>query len=98
MYLHCLVLDGIYRRTEHGPVFQEARTPSTEALHALLVKIILRIMKLLTRQGHLIGRRELPGRHRCRSGAHAPASGLLHLPHCPWAARRTEGAELASRA
>jgi hypothetical protein len=48
------VLDGVYRICEGGPVFQEARAPSGEALQALLVKIITRIMRLLTRQGLLI--------------------------------------------
>ena len=28
IHLHCLVLDGVYRRTEGEPVFQEARAPS----------------------------------------------------------------------
>ena len=36
------------------PVFQEARAPTVEELHALLAKIIARLMRLLTRQGVLI--------------------------------------------
>ena len=54
IHLHCLVLDGVYQRTEHGPLFQEARVPSSEQLEALLAKIIARLMRLLTRQGMLI--------------------------------------------
>jgi hypothetical protein len=53
--LHCLVLDGVYRISSEGaPVFQQARAPTMEALQALLVKIITRILRLLTRQGYLI--------------------------------------------
>jgi hypothetical protein len=48
------VLDGVYRTTEGEPVFQEGRAPTTGELPGLLVKIITRIMKLLTRTGHLI--------------------------------------------
>jgi len=28
IHLHCLVLDGVYRRTEGQPVFQEVRAPA----------------------------------------------------------------------
>ena len=55
IHLHCLVLDGVYRISNEGaPVFQQARAPSIEALHALLDKIITRLMRLLTREGLLI--------------------------------------------
>ena len=30
-HLHCLVLDGVYRRTEGVPVFHEARAPTAVA-------------------------------------------------------------------
>ena len=30
IHLHCLVLDGVYRRTAAEPVFQEARAPTRD--------------------------------------------------------------------
>ena len=36
IHLHCLVLDGVYRRTEDEPVFQQARAPSRDELAGLL--------------------------------------------------------------
>ena len=51
IHLHCLVLDGVYRRSEGVPVFDEVRAPTIEQLQHLLERIITRIMKLLTRQG-----------------------------------------------
>lgn len=54
IHLHCLVLDGVYRRTEAEPDFQEARAPTRAELEGLLDKIIVRLMKMLTRQGHLV--------------------------------------------
>ncbi len=62
-HLHCLVLDGVYRRSEGVPVFDEVRAATIEQLHHVLERIITRIMKLLTRQGYLIEEQgdELPG-------------------------------------
>jgi hypothetical protein len=54
VHLHCLVLDGVYRRIEGEPDFQEARGPSRDELAGLLDKIIPRLMKMLTRLGYLI--------------------------------------------
>ena len=55
IHLHCLVLDGAYRSSgEGGPLFHDARAPTIEALQALRIKIITRLMRPLTRQGHLI--------------------------------------------
>jgi Putative transposase/Transposase zinc-binding domain len=54
IHLHCLVLDGVYRISEGEVLFQEARAPTPAELQGLLVKIITRILRLLTRQGHLI--------------------------------------------
>ena len=58
IHLHCLVLDGVYRRTDGEPVFVEVPAPTDEALQALLHKIISRLMKLLTRRGVLIEEEE----------------------------------------
>ena len=58
IHLHCLVLDGVYRRTDSGPVFVQADSPTDEALQALLHKIITRLMKLLTRRSVLVEEEE----------------------------------------
>ena len=45
----------MYRRSADGaPIFGEVPAPTDEALHAVLHKIITRMMKLLTRRGVLI--------------------------------------------
>jgi len=54
IHLHCLVLDGVYRRTDGEPVLVEVPAPTDEDLQALLHKIISRLMKLLTRRGVLV--------------------------------------------
>ena len=55
IHLHCLVLDGVYRRSADGaPVFVEVPALTDEALQAVLHKIITRTMKLLTRKGVLV--------------------------------------------
>ena len=57
IHLHCLVLDGVYRRGIDGaPEFVEVPEPTDEALQSVLHKIITRTMKLLTRRGG-VGRR-----------------------------------------
>jgi hypothetical protein len=58
IHLHCLVLDGVYRRTDGEPVFVEIPAPTDEELQALLHKIITRLMKMLTRRGVLIEEEE----------------------------------------
>jgi len=58
IHLHCLVLDGVYRRTDGEPVFVQADSPTDEELQALLHKIITRLMKLLTRRGVLVEEEE----------------------------------------
>jgi hypothetical protein len=67
IHLHCLVLDGVYRRGIDGtPEFVEVPEPTDEALQSVLRKIITRTMKLLTRRGG-VGRRaglDLHGRQR----------------------------------
>jgi hypothetical protein len=47
IHLHCLVLDGVYRRTEGQPIFDAARAPTDDELASLLDKIIARLMKML---------------------------------------------------
>ena len=58
IHLHCLVLDGVYRRTDNGPVFVQADFPTDEELQALLHRIITGPMKLLTRRGVLVEEEE----------------------------------------
>ncbi len=61
IHLHCLVLDGVYRRGSDGvPEFVEVPAPTNEALQAVLRKIITRMMKLLTRRGCWSKRRVRP--------------------------------------
>ena len=55
IHLHCLVLDGVYRRGADGPpVFVEADEPTDDKLHALLQIVITPLMKMLTRRGVLV--------------------------------------------
>ena len=55
IHLHCLVLDGVYRRGADGtPEFVEVAAPTDEVLQAVLHRIITRLMKLLTRRGVLV--------------------------------------------
>jgi len=58
IHLHCLVLDGVYRRTDGEPVFVQADSPTDEDLQALLQRIITRLMKLLTRRSVLVEEEE----------------------------------------
>ena len=44
VHLHCLVLDGVYRRGADGrPAFVEAPAPTDEALQTVLLQIITRL-------------------------------------------------------
>jgi len=54
IHLHCLMLGGVYRRTEGEPVFQEVRAPTGAELQGLLEKSIARLLKRLTRSGRLV--------------------------------------------
>ena len=55
LHLHCLVLDGVYRRSaECAPEFVEAPAPTDEALQSVSQKVITRTMKMLTRRGVLV--------------------------------------------
>ena len=70
VHLHALVLDGVYGNAypagtsgtpdesmpapAAAPIFHAAAAPTRAALQALLGKIITRILRLLTRLGHLV--------------------------------------------
>ena len=55
IHMHCLVLDGVYRRgTDGAPEFVEVPAPTDAALQAVLHKIITRTMGLLSRLGVLV--------------------------------------------
>ena len=55
IHLHCLVLDGVYRRgADWVPAFVEAAVPTEDELHALLQIMMNRLMKMLTRRGVLV--------------------------------------------
>ncbi len=60
IHLHCLLLDGVYRRTDSGPVFQAVPAPSAEQLQRVISRIVQRVMKSLTRKGALIEEQGLP--------------------------------------
>jgi hypothetical protein len=45
---------GVYRRTGGEPAFQAVRAPTRAELEGLLDKIIVRLIKMLTRQSHLV--------------------------------------------
>lgn len=81
IHLHCLVLDGVYQRTEHEPVFHAGRAPRPEELHALLGKLITRLMKLLTRRGLLI---EEQGERTLASVQADPALTALQAASCTY--------------
>lgn len=55
IYLHCLVLDGVYQCGVDGlPSFVEVGERSDYELHARLQTVITRLMKMLTGRGVLI--------------------------------------------
>jgi hypothetical protein len=55
IHLHGLVLDGVYYTSAEGaPVFRPAPALTGEELQALLGKIITRVLRRLTREGHLV--------------------------------------------
>jgi hypothetical protein len=54
IHLHCLVLDGVYLNRDGAAVFHEAAALSTDELETVLLKIITRTMRTLTRLGVLI--------------------------------------------
>ena len=48
------MLDGVYLNRDGAAVFHEAAAPSTDELEAVLLKIITRTMRILTRLGAVI--------------------------------------------
>ena len=101
IHLHCLVLDGVYRRTDGGPVFVEIPAPTDEALQALPHKIIGRLMNLLTRRGVLVEEEGLTyladsDDESDDARAQAAAGCGLHLPNRLRPACRPEGIHGAS--
>lgn len=55
MNLHALVLDGVHQcGMQDAPVFHAPPALTGEKLQALLGKIIARILRRLTREGHLV--------------------------------------------
>ena len=67
IHLHCLVLDGVYRRSAEGALgFVEVAAPTDEALQTVLHKIISRTTQAAHPSGG-VGRRggfDLHGRQR----------------------------------
>src|SRR5262245_44549146 len=80
IHLRCLVLDGVYRNCDGAAVFHEAAAPSTDELEAVLLKIITRIMRLLTRLGFVI---EEPDRTYLAETATDGALRSLQAPRAP---------------
>ncbi len=54
IHLHCLILDSVYQRTGGEPDFQAVRAPGCAELQGLLGKIIVRLLRRLTRSGYLV--------------------------------------------
>ena len=55
IHLHGLVLDGVYHTDADGaPVFHPVPALTSEKLQVLLAKIVTRILRVLTRQGHRV--------------------------------------------
>ena len=93
VHLHCLVLDGVYRRTDNGPVFVQADFPTDEELQALLHRIITGPMKLLTRRGVLVEEEEEGDRAIWPTSTPTPTPTPIRMRP----ARRAEGVYLARR-
>ena len=107
IHLHCLVLDGVYKRgIDRAPEFVEVREPTDEALQAVFRKIITRLMKLLTRRGVLVeeeGSTYMADNHGDSDGVRvlrplqAAAGRSVYLSHCLRPARRPAGADAPGR-
>jgi len=97
IHLRCLVLDGVYRHTEGESVFRAVRVPIGDELERLLDKIIVRLLKMLTRQGYLV--EELGMTYLADIGPDNPLNAL-QAAACTYritlVPRRTGGAEPAN--
>jgi len=82
VHLHGLMLDGVYRVTDSGPVFQPVPAPTTEQLQTVHSRIITRLLKTLTRHGALmVDDTEIP----YLTGPEAdPALAPLHAAACAY--------------
>ena len=88
IHLHCLVLDGVYRRCADGvPEFVEGPAPTDDALQSVLHKIITRTTQA-AHPSRGVGRRagfDLHGRQRRRYGrsprAQAAAGCGVYVSH-----------------
>ena len=83
-HLHCLVLDGVYRRTDGEPVFVQADSLTDEELQALLYKTITRLMKLPTRRGVLVEAQEGGSCNLADADADADSDGARALRPLRW--------------
>ena len=81
IHLHCLVLDGVYLNRDGAAVFYEAAPPSTDELEAVLLKIITRTMRILTRLGAVI---EEPGQIYLAETNTDGALGALQAASCTY--------------
>ena len=72
------MLDGVYRRSAGEPAFEAARAPARAELEGVLDKIIVRLMKMLTRQGHLVEEEGVS--YIADMDAHNPLTSLRKLP------------------
>ena len=92
IHLHCLVLDGVYRRTESEPVFQEVRAPTGAEMQGLLEKIVARLMKMPTRLGTLVAEEGMTYLADRRCWACEPCRAEMRKPRRACARMRTASA------
>jgi len=82
IHLHCLLLDGVYRLTDDGPIFQTIPAPTTDQLQTVLTRIITRLLKTLTRHGALMAENtEIP---YLTTPDADPALAPLHAAACTY--------------
>jgi len=81
IHLHGLVLDGVYRTTGGEPEFYPVGAPTIEQLQALLLQLVQRLMRLLTRLGYLV---EEEGMRYLANPKADPALGPLHAASCTY--------------